>query len=127
MWRFFWDFLTNVITAQGFIQEFVLGGRGNFVSGEQWACETRLPGGGGGSGGPPPNIFCESKCPEINSGGIWQLKSGTGDCGYRYRLLWLMHGWCDRILSFYCCFTPCVGNYNWGGGGGGGSQSALTV
>ena len=37
---------------QGFIQEFVLGG-GNFVSGEQWACEARLPRGSGG----PPRIF----------------------------------------------------------------------
>ena len=27
---------------------------------------------GGGSGGPPPEIFGESKCPEIDSGGIWQ-------------------------------------------------------
>ena len=54
----------------------------------------------GGVWGSPPDFFCESKCPEIDSGGIWQpnnncfdssctcklpVKSGTGDCGYRYR------------------------------------------
>ena len=33
---------THMNTYQGFIQEFVLGG-GNFVSGEQWACEACLP------------------------------------------------------------------------------------
>ena len=40
---------------QGFIQEFVLGG-GKFVSasGEQWACEARLPRGAWGS---PQNFF----------------------------------------------------------------------
>ena len=38
---------------QGFIQEFVLEG-GNFVSGEQWACEACLPRGGLGV---PPRIF----------------------------------------------------------------------
>ena len=38
---------------QGFIQEFVLGGK--FVSGEQWACEARLP--RGGLGVLPHNVF----------------------------------------------------------------------
>ena len=43
----FIDFV-NYGEMQGFIQEFVLGG-GNFVSGEQWACEARLPRGVWGS------------------------------------------------------------------------------
>ena len=52
---------------------------------------------GGGLRVLPQNFFGESKCPEIDSGGIWQpsinhscdttctcklpVKSGTGDCG----------------------------------------------
>ena len=39
------------------------------MSDEQWACEACLP--RGGLGGPPPEFFGESKCPEIDSGGIW--------------------------------------------------------
>ena len=37
------QFTRVTLPYQGFIQEFVLGGGGNFVSGEQWACEARLP------------------------------------------------------------------------------------
>ena len=80
-------------TAQGFIQEFVLGG-GNFVSDEQWACEACLP--RGGLGVLPQNFFekvsalrlilvgfginhsCDSTCTCK-----LPVKSGTGDCGNR--------------------------------------------
>ena len=65
------------------------------MSGEQWACEACFP--RGGLGVLPQNLF-EKVSALIDSGGMWQpsisdstctcklpVKSGTGDCGYRYR------------------------------------------
>ena len=81
------------LTYQGFVQEICSGG-GNFVSGEQWAWEACLSRGGGGLGVPPRNLFvgalrlilvgfgnsCDSTCTCK-----LPVKSGTGDCGHRYR------------------------------------------
>ena len=49
------DIINIIISRVSYIQEFVLGGGGNFVSGEQWVCAARLP--RGGSGGPLPETF----------------------------------------------------------------------
>ena len=74
------------------------GGGGKFVSGEQWACEACLPRGGLGV---PPIIFFERvsalRLIQVGFGNQalttvviapvpkLPVKSGTGDCGYRYR------------------------------------------
>ena len=39
------------------------------------ACEARLLGGSGGM--PPPIKFLEFCCPEIDSGGFWDIQSST--------------------------------------------------
>ena len=43
---------------------------GDFVSGEQWVCFACLPRGVWGSS--PRKVLRKYKCPEIDSGGIWQ-------------------------------------------------------
>ena len=64
------------------------------MSGEQWVCETCLP--RGGSGGPPPEKVSALRLILVGFGNqalvIYStctcklpVKSGTGDCGYRYR------------------------------------------